>query len=57
MLQADGITPFRLEEDVAVKPLSPGDIALDFQARYYQTDPIVTPGEANGALNFTITYR
>ena len=57
VLQADGITPFRLEEDVAVKPLSPGDIALDFQARYYQTAPIVTPGEANGALNFTITYR
>jgi type 1 fimbria pilin len=57
ILQADGITPFQLEEDVAVKPLSPGDIALDFQARYYQTAPIVTPGEANGALNFTITYR
>ena len=57
VLQADGITPFRLEDDVAVAPLSPGDLALDFQARYYQTAPTVTPGEANGALNFTITYR
>ncbi|WP_410953376.1 fimbrial protein [Pseudomonas sp. S1(2024)] len=38
-------------------PLSPGDLTLNFQARYYQTAPTVTPGEANGALNFTVTYR
>ncbi|MBF8803884.1 fimbrial protein [Pseudomonas asiatica] len=56
VLHADG-SPFRLEEEVAVMPLSPGDLTLNFQARYYQTAPTVTPGEANGALNFTVTYR
>ncbi|MDY4309722.1 fimbrial protein [Pseudomonas putida] len=56
VLHADG-RPFRLEEEVAVMPLSPGDLTLNFQARYYQTAPTVTPGEANGALNFTVTYR
>lgn len=57
VLHEDGITPVRLDDDVPVTPLVPGETYLKFQARYYQTAPSVTPGQANGALNFTVTYR
>lgn len=57
VLHEDGITPVRLDDDVPVTPLVPGETYLKFQARYYQTAPSVTPGPANGALNFTMTYR
>lgn len=57
VLHADGVTPVTLEEDVPVTPLIPGETYLNFQARYYQTAPQVTAGQANGALNFTMSYR
>lgn len=56
LLRSDG-TPMELEKVMAVAPLSVGDVRLDFQARYYQTDPLVRAGSADGALNFTISYR
>jgi len=31
--------------------------AIALAARYVQTDPLVTPGEANGAIVFTIDYQ
>jgi len=31
--------------------------AIPLAARYVQTDPVVTPGEANGAVIFTIDYQ
>ncbi|MFR0672289.1 fimbrial protein [Enterobacterales bacterium AW_CKDN230030176-1A_HGKHYDSX7] len=57
VLHEDGITPVRLDAEVPVTPLVPGETYLRFQARYYQTAPSVTPGQANGALNFTVTYK
>lgn len=50
-------TPLKLEEFVDMVPLTPGITRLDLRARYYQTEATVTPGEAKGALNFTIEYR
>ncbi|WP_166366822.1 fimbrial protein [Pseudomonas akapageensis] len=58
MLQGDGMTPVTLNTDVPVIQLSPsGDTVLPFQARFYQTEATVRPGRAEGALNFTISYR
>lgn len=34
-----------------------GSNNLEFQARYYQTEPIVTAGQANATATFTLTYR
>lgn len=56
MLRADG-TSMPLEEEVPVRRLSVGITRLNFQARYYQTAAKLTPGLAEGALNFTITYK
>ena len=50
-------TPLKLEEFVDMVPLTPGITRLDLRAQYYQTEATVTPGEAKGALNFTIEYR
>lgn len=47
----------KLEEFVDMVPLTPGNTRIDLRARYYQTEATVTPGEAKGALNFTIEYR
>ncbi|SUF08878.1 fimbrial protein-like protein [Pseudomonas putida] len=56
ILRGDG-SPMPLEADQLVKELDVGLTRLDFQARYVQTAPTVKPGVAEGALNFTITYR
>lgn len=56
MLREDG-TSMPLEEEVPVQRLSVGITRLNFRARYYQTDAQVTPGLAEGALNFTISYK
>lgn len=56
VLRSDN-TPVKLEEYVDMVGLTPGVTRLDLRARYYQTAATVTPGEAKGALNFTIEYR
>lgn len=56
VLRSDN-TPLRLEEFVDMVGVTPGITRLDLRARYYQTDAAVTPGEAKGALNFTLEYR
>lgn len=56
MQRADG-TPMPLEQEVPVKRLNIGITQLDFQARFYQTAAKVTPGLAEGALNFTVSYQ
>ena len=56
LLRDDG-SSMLLEEEVPVKRLAIGETRLDFQARYYQTDAKVEPGLAEGALNFTISYK
>lgn len=56
ILRDDG-SPMPLQTPEPVKRLDLGTTRLDFRARYYQTDPHVTPGVAEGSLNFTVTYR
>ncbi|MFJ4433950.1 fimbrial protein [Pseudomonas sp. NPDC089395] len=56
VLRSDN-TPLKLEEFVDMVALTPGITRLDLRARYYQTEPTVTPGDATGSLNFTIEYR
>ncbi|MDZ3990532.1 fimbrial protein [Pseudomonas sp. Teo4] len=50
-------SPMTLEQDEPVTWLAIGNTRLDFKARYYQVAPKVSAGPANGALNFTISYR
>lgn len=56
LLRSDN-SPMPLQQDEPVTPLVIGITRLDFKARYYQIDPRVTAGLAEGALDFTITYR
>jgi len=56
VLRSDN-TPLKLEEFIDMAAVTPGTMRLDLRARYYQTAPVVTAGEAKGALNFTIEYR
>lgn len=59
MLSSDGTTPFELEKEIPVVAITPGNIVLDFKARFFQTADMggVMPGIAKGALGFTITYK
>lgn len=59
ILKGDGTTPVALETEVPLQRITNGDTVLDFTARYYQTDASkdVQPGDAKGALSFTITYQ
>lgn len=58
VLKGDG-TPVELATEVPLIAITPGNTQLDFQARFYQTDPpnAVRPGLAKGALSFTLTYK
>jgi type 1 fimbria pilin len=59
ILKGDGITPVELATEVPLMKISPGTTVLDFNARFYQTEPAtaVRPGLAKGALSFTLTYK
>lgn len=59
ILKGDGATPVELNAEVPIRQIGTGDTVLDFTARFYQTapSPDVKPGEAKGALNFTLTYK
>ena len=57
MLRADGMTPAELGQELDMAPITPGDMRIAFNARYYQVAPTVTPGVAKSALNFTIYYK
>lgn len=59
VLKADGITPVELNADVPLQPITPGNVVLHFNARFYQTAATrdVRPGLAKGALSFTLTYK
>jgi type 1 fimbria pilin len=58
ILKADG-TPLELATEVPLIAISHGSTTLDFNARFYQTEPAtaVRPGLAKGALSFTLTYK
>ncbi len=61
MLYADGTTLFPLNQFVSVgtagSPGAPADFTVEMKARYIQTAASVTPGVANGALQFTMDYQ
>ncbi len=59
ILKADAVTPMELQTEVPLTAITPGDIVLNFNARFYQTGPssAVRPGLAKGALSFTMTYK
>jgi len=56
LLRSDN-SPMPLQQDEPITSLVIGTTRLDFKARYYQTDAVVTAGLAEGALDFTISYR
>ncbi|ELF6204765.1 type 1 fimbrial protein [Pseudomonas putida] len=56
LLRSDG-SPMPLQSEEMVKPISIGTTHLDFQARYYQSAPVITPGLAEGGLTFTVSYK
>ncbi|WP_248916276.1 fimbrial protein [Pseudomonas moorei] len=59
ILKGDKSTPVELNTDVPIRQVSTGDTVLDFAARFYQIAPSanLVPGEARGALHFTLTYK
>jgi type 1 fimbria pilin len=59
ILKGDGLTPVPLATEVPLQRITSGDTVLDFTARYYQIDANkdVQPGDANGALFFTLSYQ
>lgn len=48
-----------LNKEIDLVPLTSKNVPLNFQARFFQTEPnsSLRPGLAKGALNFTIRYR
>jgi len=42
---------------VVGRPTADGPYAVPLKARYYQTQPAVTPGKANANATFTMTYQ
>ena len=61
LLGEDGITPLPIGAGIstALAKLSNGAMSLPLSARYIRTsvDALPSSGSANGAVNFTITYR
>jgi len=51
--------PMPLNTEVELRPVQDGTMPLNFEARFYQTEPNsnLRAGLAKGALNFTIRYR
>ena len=59
ILQADATTPMELNTEVPLRAIESGNTVLNFNARFYQTEPAgaVSAGLAKGALGFTLTYK
>lgn len=51
--------PMPLDTELPLAPVQAGNTLLNFQARFYQTEPssAVRAGSAKGALKFTLRYR
>jgi type 1 fimbria pilin len=49
--------PVKFGEDALVGASKDGSYILPYTARYYQTAPNVTSGQANGVATFTINYK
>ncbi|WP_434656369.1 type 1 fimbrial protein [Pseudomonas sp. R3-56] len=58
ILRGDGITPVPLGTDVFFGSIENArDKTLGFTARFYKTGSVVSPGSANGALSFTLSFQ
>lgn len=59
VLKGDGVTPMELQTEVPLIAITPGNVVLNFYARFYQTQAssAIRPGKAKGALSFTMTYK
>lgn len=59
VLQSDGTTPYELQKDIPIIEIAPGEVVMDFTARFIQTgqNEDLESGSAKGALGFTITYQ
>ncbi|WP_075182831.1 fimbrial protein [Pantoea sp. 1.19] len=57
ILRENGSTPVPLGVFTPAAPVRPGEMTLDFQARYVQTQPVTLSGSANAAVNFTLSYK
>ena len=59
ILKGDRSTPVELSTEVPIQQITTGDTVLDFAARFYQVDATsnLAPGDAKGALHFTLTYK
>ncbi len=58
ILRADNSPmPLLTEVDFGQIPTGGNPMVIPLKARYYQTGPNVTRGNANGALSFTVSYK
>lgn len=59
ILKGDQSTPIELSTEVPIQQITSGETTLNFAARFYQIDANsnVRPGDAKGALSFTLTYK
>lgn len=58
ILHGDSQTPvsFTTPWQIGDYPRSDAKLIVPFSARYYQTDKIIRPGQANGTMTYTISY-
>jgi type 1 fimbria pilin len=56
LVKEDG-SPLALGQELPMAMLGPGDMELKMGAHFYQIDAAVKPGEATGAVNFTLRFR
>ncbi|CAI2418915.1 fimbrial protein [Serratia liquefaciens] len=52
-----GGTPLKINNNIVLKTTPGGQETLQFTARYYQTNKVVTPGKANSSATLNITYQ
>ncbi|MOA33246.1 Type-1 fimbrial protein, A chain precursor [compost metagenome] len=52
-----GGTPLKINNNIVLKATPGGQETLQFTARYYQTNKVVTPGKANSSATLNITYQ
>ena len=52
-----GGVPLKINNNILLKTSAGGQETLQFTARYYQTNKLVTPGKANSNATLNITYQ
>ncbi|MEN5018778.1 fimbrial protein [Erwinia sp. Eh17-17] len=57
ILKENGITPFPLGKETSAGTIKPGNMTLNFRARYVKTNDHPQPGSANARASFTVSYN